>query len=156
MSGRTPDPRTRLHREKVEPVKIDRSRAVRVLRNAAYVKIAGASATLPGYFIRGASMHTLPIVLPAEQIERFCRKWMVREFSLFGSVLRDDFRLDSDVDVLVSFQPGHPWSLFDLLDMQDELSAMFHRPVDLVTKGGLRNPFRRHEILTTRRVIYAA
>ena len=88
-------------------------------------------------------------------IEALCHKWMVREFSLFGSVLRDDFRSDSDIDVLVSFQPEHPWSLFDLLDMQDELSALLGRPVDLVTKGSLRNPFRRHEILTTRRVLYA-
>ena len=88
-------------------------------------------------------------------IEALCHKWMVREFSLFGSVLRDDFRSDSDIDVLVSFQPEHPWSLFDLLDMQDELSALLGRPVDLVTKGSLRNPFQRHEILTTRRVLYA-
>lgn len=100
-------------------------------------------------------MRTLPIALPPDQIEAFCRKWLVSEMSLFGSVLRDDFRSDSDVDILVNFQPGHPWSLFDLLDMQDELAAMLHRPVDLVTGGSLRNPFRRHEILTTRQVIYA-
>jgi predicted nucleotidyltransferase len=100
-------------------------------------------------------MRTLPITLSPAEIEAFCRKWQVRELSLFGSVLRDDFRPDSDVDVLVNFQPGHPWSLFDLLDMQDELAAMLHRPVDLVTRGSLHNPFRRHEILTTRQVIYA-
>ena len=101
------------------------------------------------------SSAALPIHLPSEQIQSFCRKWMVSEFSFFGSVLRDDFRSDSDVDVLVSFQPEHSWSLFDLLDMQDELSALLGRTVDLVTKGALRNPFRRYEILTTRRVIYA-
>ncbi len=97
----------------------------------------------------------LPIHLPSEPLQSFCRKWMVSEFAFFGSVLRDDFRPDSDVDVLVSFQPEHSWSLFDLLDMQDELSALLGRTVDLVTKGALRNPFRRYEILTTRRVIYA-
>lgn len=97
----------------------------------------------------------LPIHLSSDQVQSFCRKWMISEFSLFGSVLRNDFRPDSDVDVLVSFQAGHPWSLFDLLDMQDELSGLLGRTVDLVSKGALRNPFRRHEILTTRRVIYA-
>jgi hypothetical protein len=91
-----------------------------------------------------------------EAIRRFCRKWKVTEFGLFGSVLRDDFGPDSDVDVLVSFDPGARWSLWDLFDMRDELGALFGREVDLVEKEGLRNPFRRHEILTTRRVLYAA
>jgi len=91
-----------------------------------------------------------------EAIRDFCRRWKVREFSLFGSVLRDDFRADSDVDVLVELEPEHGLMLFDLLDMEAELRAMFGRPVDLILKGGLRNPFRRHEILNTRRVIYAA
>ena len=98
----------------------------------------------------------LPVIEQHQtDIEALCHKWMVRELSIFGSALRNDFRSDSDIDVLVSFQPEHPWSLFDLLDMQDELSALLGRPVDLVTKGSLRNPFRRHEILTTRRVLYA-
>ena len=94
--------------------------------------------------------------LPMERIRSFCAKWKVREFAVFGSVLRDDFGPESDVDVLVSFQPGSPWSLWHLFDMQDELEAMLGRRVDLVEKEALRNPFRRHEILTTRRVLYAA
>ena len=77
--------------------------------------------------------------------------------SLFGSVLRDDFRPDSDVDVLVSLEPGEEMSIERFLDMRDELSAMFGgREVDLVQKRLLKNPFRRHEILTTREVVYAA
>lgn len=96
------------------------------------------------------------IPIPTEQIQGFSRKWKIREFSLFGSVLRDDFRPDSDVDVLVSFHPNAGWSLWDLFDMQDELAALFGRPVDLIEKEALRNPFRRHEILTTRQVLYAA
>jgi predicted nucleotidyltransferase len=95
------------------------------------------------------------INVPMETIEAFCRKWKIREFSLFGSVLRDDFRPDSDIDVLVSFEPGSFWG-FEIFDMKDELEALFHRPVDFVTKEGLRNPFRRHEILTNRQVLYAA
>ena len=96
------------------------------------------------------------IDVPRERIAAFCRKWKVAEFSLFGSVLRDDFRPDSDVDVLVELAPDHGLSLFDWVDMIDELKEVFGRDVDLVSKRGLRNPFRRHEILSTREVIHAA
>lgn len=96
------------------------------------------------------------IALPMDRIRSFCAKWKVREFALFGSVLRDDFGPGSDVDVLVSFEPGSPWSLWDLFDMQDELAGMFGRRVDLVEKEALRNAFRRREILDTRRVLHAA
>ena len=96
-------------------------------------------------------------VLPsADEIAAFCRKWMVVELSLFGSVLRGDFGADSDVDVLVDFAPGAPWSLFDWVDMIDELRGLFGRKVDLVEKSGLRNPFLRQEILGNREVLYAA
>lgn len=96
------------------------------------------------------------ISIDQERVINFCHKWKICEFSLFGSVLRDDFRPDSDVDVLVSFEPDMPWSLWDFIDMRDELCEMFGRDVDLLEKSALRNPFRRHEILTTRQVIYAA
>jgi predicted nucleotidyltransferase len=96
------------------------------------------------------------IPLPLQAIEAFCRKWQVGELSLFGSVLRDDFSSDSDIDVLVTFSPEARRSLFDLVEMQDELEALFRRKVDLVSRGGLRNPFRRQEILSTRQILYAA
>lgn len=96
------------------------------------------------------------IPLPLEEIESLCRRWRIRELSLFGSVLRDDFRPGSDVDILVAFEPDAHWSLFDFIDLQDELSALFHRKVDVVSERGLRNPFRRREILETRQVVYAA
>ncbi len=96
------------------------------------------------------------IDVPMERIAEFCRKWKVRRFSLFGSVLREDFGPDSDVDVLVSFQPDSTWDLLDLVDMRDELVALFGRKVDLVEEEGLRNPFRRSSILSTRQVVYAA
>src|SRR5689334_5870317 len=99
---------------------------------------------------------SLPIALPIEQIRAYCGKWKISEFSLFGSVLRDDFRPDSDIAVLVSFQPDGPRSLWDLMGMEHELAALLGREVDLIEKEGLRSPFRRHEILTTRRVVYAA
>jgi len=96
------------------------------------------------------------IEIPKDRIAEFCRKWMITELSLFGSVLREDFGPDSDVDVLVSLADDAPWSLFEWVDMIDELKALFGCSVDLVEKSGLRNPFRRHEILTHRQVIYAS
>jgi len=76
--------------------------------------------------------------------------------ALFGSVLSEDFRPDSDIDILVSFKDDAGWSLFDFVDMIDELKAIFGRKVDLVEKESLRNPFRRQAILAGNEVIYAA
>ena len=96
------------------------------------------------------------IELPEERIAEFYRRRKVTELALFGSVLRDDFGPDSDIDVLVTFTPDCGWSLFDLAQMQEELKDIFQREVDLVEKEGLRNPFRRHEILNNMEVVYAA
>lgn len=90
------------------------------------------------------------------KIADFCHRWKITELALFGSVLRDDFRPDSDVDVLVTFAPDAQWSLFDLVEIQEALSEMLGRKVDLIEKRGLRNPFRRYEILRTKEVVYAA
>src|SRR4030043_436561 len=90
------------------------------------------------------------------KIIAFCHKWKVREFSIFGSVLREDFNPESDVDVLVSFEPDAPWSYFEWADMTDELKEIFGREVDLVEKESLQNPYRRHSILSSRRGLYAA
>src|SRR5437868_682000 len=92
--------------------------------------------------------------IPVEyaQIVDFCRRWKITEFALFGSVLRDDFRPDSDVDVLVTFAPEARYSLFDFVDMQDELQAIFGRPVDLVERQdveGSENYLRRKQILNS-------
>jgi predicted nucleotidyltransferase len=91
-----------------------------------------------------------------ERITEICRKWKISELSLFGSVLRDDFNDKSDVDVLVVFEPNDGWSLWDLMHCENEFAALFGRKVDLVEKKALRNPFRRHEILTTSQLLYAA
>ena len=90
-----------------------------------------------------------------EAITVFCKKWKIVEFALFGSVLRDDFAPDSDIDVLVSFDSSAHWSLLDFVEMREELKEFFGKEVDLVEKDGLRNPFRRHEIITTRQIVYA-
>jgi predicted nucleotidyltransferase len=96
------------------------------------------------------------IEIPDEVIEIFCRKWKIAELALFGSVLRADFRYDSDVDVLTTFSADAEWSVFDHARMREELSAMLGREADVTESAGLRNPFRRQEILATRKVIYAA
>lgn len=100
------------------------------------------------------TIETLPV--SNEQIAEFCRRWQVREFSLFGSVVRGEARADSDVDVLVTFAPDAPWSLFDIVRMQEELEVMFGRYVDVVEELAIRNPFRRERILQEKRVLYAA
>jgi predicted nucleotidyltransferase len=94
--------------------------------------------------------------IPLEKIEAFCRKWKIKEFALFGSVLRDDFRPDSDVDVLVTFEPNGGFTFENFMEIQEEIEGIFGRKVDLVQKGRIRNPFRRYEILTTKEVVYAA
>lgn len=91
-----------------------------------------------------------------DQIVEFCQRWKITEFALFGSILRDDFRSNSDIDVLVTFAPNSSWSLFDWVDMTDELEALFGRKVDIADKEKLKNPYRRQEILRTHQVIYVS
>ncbi len=98
------------------------------------------------------------IALSEMQIREFCQRWHVREMSLFGSVLRSDFRADSDVNVLVDFAPSCRPTLIDLGRMQAELEAAFGRKVDLLTRKGVedsRNPYRKQSILSSSRVVYA-
>src|SRR6266550_1829633 len=96
----------------------------------------------------------LSLEISKDVIESFCRKWKIKELALFGSVLRGDFRPDSDVDVLATFAPDAKWSVFDHARMSEELSTLLGREADVVETTGLRNPFRSHEILATRRVVY--
>ena len=98
------------------------------------------------------------IELPMEKIAEFCDRWNVTEFAFFGSVLRDDFRPDSDIDIMVCFHPdAHP--TFSTLDqMEAELKNIFDRDIDLITRQGIetsRNYLRRNEILSSAQVIYA-
>ncbi|BAS59351.1 MULTISPECIES: nucleotidyltransferase family protein [Leptolyngbya] len=101
----------------------------------------------------------IAIELPMEKIAEFCDRWQVIEFALFGSVLREDFRSDSDIDVMVQFHPdAHP-TLFDLTYMENELKTLFHRDVDLVTRHGIetsRNYLRRNAILSSAQIIYGS
>jgi predicted nucleotidyltransferase len=101
----------------------------------------------------------LQIAFPQARITEFCHRWKVVELALFGSVLREDFDLDSDVDVLVSFETGARWSLFDLVAMQEELKTIFNRSVDLLERAAVEqseNYIRRKNILGNLEVIYEA
>jgi predicted nucleotidyltransferase len=93
--------------------------------------------------------------IPEDKITAFCRRWKIKELAIFGSALGDDFRADSDVDVLVVFQDDAKWNLFDHMNAEEELRQIFGRDVDLVEKRAIRNPFRRHHILNNCEVIYA-
>ena len=99
------------------------------------------------------------IAIDREKIAEFCRRWKITEFALFGSVLREDFRPDSDVDVLVSFAPDAHWTLFDMVHMQEELQTILGREVDLVSRRGLeasRNYLRRKAILSSAEVVHVS
>ena len=98
------------------------------------------------------------IEVDQQRIADFCRKWKIGEFCLFGSVLRDDFGPESDVDVLVSFEKEAHWSLLDFAEMKMELEDVFHREVDLLTRRAVErshNWLRRRAILDNVERVYA-
>jgi predicted nucleotidyltransferase len=97
------------------------------------------------------------IDIPDETIAAFCRRWKIKQIELFGSALREDFRPDSDVDLLVTFEDNDGWGLYEFVDMESELAGIFGRPVDLIERAAIeqsKNPFRRRSILSTARVVY--
>ena len=106
-------------------------------------------------FIAKGLRMPLHIAIDRERIKTFCRKWKVRELSIFGSALRDDFGPGSDIDVLVAYDEEAAWDVWDHLHAEEELKEVLGRDVDLVAKTALRNPFRREHILLNREIIYA-
>lgn len=95
------------------------------------------------------------IVLPIDLIREVCQRHRVRELSIFGSVLREDFRPDSDLDVIVEFQPDARVGFIEFGKLEQELEQLFGRTVDLITKRSVR-PELRDEILGSAQVLYAA
>jgi uncharacterized protein len=94
-----------------------------------------------------------------ERIAAFCRRWQIKELSFFGSVLRSDFRPDSDIDVLVTFSPEAKWNFEDFITMKDELESILGHPVDFVEKHLVeqsKNYIRRRHILDHAEAIYVA
>ena len=96
-------------------------------------------------------MATIAIEIDKDKLRDFCRRWKITEFALFGSAVRpEEFRPDSDVDVLVTFAEEAEWSLFDHVHMRDELCGIFERDVDLLTRRSVErsvNPYRQRAIL---------
>jgi predicted nucleotidyltransferase len=104
-------------------------------------------------------MKTQNIAISKEAIAHFCQHWHIIELALFGSVLRNDFRPDSDIDVLVTFAPNAKRGLSETLQMKEELQNIFGRKVDLIVKAAIErseNWLRRKNILESAQVIYAA
>ena len=101
-----------------------------------------------------SSMSTAHIQIELPRIIDFCRKWGISRMALFGSVLRDDFRSDSDVDVMVVFRPDSHWSLMDVVEMKLDLQEIFQREVDIVEEGAIRNPIKRRCIYENLEVVY--
>ena len=102
-------------------------------------------------------MGKVKIDLPREEIVAFCRRWKITEFSLFGSVLRDDFGPESDVDILVTFAPDAEWGLLDHVRIEEELATLLGRPVNIVTRRAVErssNWIRRQAILETAEPYY--
>jgi len=104
-------------------------------------------------------MNKQNIELPENQLADFCRRWLIGEFALFGSVIRDDFDSASDLDILVQFKPDANWGLLEHSQMEQELENLFGRKIDLFSKRAVErshNWIRRREILNTAKVVYAA
>ncbi len=102
---------------------------------------------------------SIQIDIPHKAIAAFCKKWKIVQLDIFGSVLRDDFRPDSDVDVLVAFEAGVEWSFEQWLDMICELESIFGRSVDLVERRLVEqspNYIRRKHILDHLENVYVA
>jgi len=99
------------------------------------------------------------IPVDPRQIAEFCQRWKITELAFFGSILREDFGPESDVDVLVSFAAQADWSLFDHMEMEEELAALLGRNVDLVSRRAIersRNWLRRKAILESAEPLYVA
>ncbi|MBP8973898.1 MAG: nucleotidyltransferase family protein [Anaerolineae bacterium] len=102
---------------------------------------------------------SIQIAIPHDALRAFCQRWRVSELALFGSAVQGDFRPDSDIDMLIRFAPDAHWTLLDFVQMRDELSEIFGRRVDLVTRRAVeasKNPLRRKAILESAQVIYVA
>jgi len=119
----------------------------------------------PGPYDQGmasrSATSSVPVVVEVDPagLKEMCRRWKIAELDVFGSVARGEARIGSDVDLLVTFLPDAEWSLFDHVSIEDDLSALFGRRVDLVTRRAVErsgNALRREEILASARPIYVS
>ncbi len=91
-----------------------------------------------------------------QSLEELCNLWLISEFSVFGSVLGDYFRPESDIDCLIEFSQEAQWDLFDIIELKRQLSDLFNREVDLVEKNSISNPFILKSIEENHQVLYSS
>ena len=104
-------------------------------------------------------MTPMSLGVPADKVADFCQRWKISSLGVFGSAVRGELRPGSDIDLLVTFQPDADWTMFDHFTMEEQLSGLFGREVDLVSIRALeenQNPIYRRQILDSARQIYAA
>jgi len=104
-------------------------------------------------------MKPMDLGIEADRIADFCRRWKIIRLAVFGSTVREELRPDSDIDLLVTFRSDADWTMFDHYTMEDELSRLLGREVDLISMQAVKenpNPITRREILDSARQIYAA
>ena len=104
-------------------------------------------------------MQVYSLEIPDNLLKQFCQRWKVSELAIFGSALREDYPQDSDVDILISFEPEIQWGLFDLVNMENELKTIFGKDIDLVEKNAVensRNYIRRKGILDGAQIIFSS
>ena len=98
------------------------------------------------------------IDLDSQAIRNFCRKWKIKELSVFGSILREDFRPESDIDFLVTYDRNATWDLYDAQLIREELAGVVGRSVDLISRSAIErsdNRFVKKEVLSTAESVYA-
>ena len=108
---------------------------------------------------RNSEMTPMNLGIKADIIANFCRRWKISKLAVFGSIVREELRPDSDIDLLVTFGSDADWTMFDHFIMEEELSHLFGREVDLISVRAIEenpNPITRREILDSARQIYAA
>jgi len=106
-----------------------------------------------------SEMAPMNLGVEMERIADFCRRWKINRLAIFGSAVRGELRDDSDIDLLVTFHNDADWTMFDHFTMEDELSHLLGREVDLISVRAVEenpNPITRREILDSARQIYAA
>ena len=95
--------------------------------------------------------------IPVEPLNEFCHRWKVSELAVFGSALHENYSLESDLDLLISFKKDAQWGLFDLVNMESELGIIFNKEIDLVEKNAVTNSanyIRRKGILDDAQIIF--
>lgn len=104
-------------------------------------------------------MNLNDLKISQDELNNICKKYLIKELSLFGSIITDNFNDESDIDLLVTFEDNSNYSLFDIVRIQESFEKFFNRPVDLVSKKAIqqsRNTFRRESILKNAKVIYVS